>query len=283
MIKKQRYATSWHEVVPPHAGLKERIRSSLRYTAISTLAHFKRPANVGSLRLLYCHYVFDDQIENFDLIICRLKRLGTFVSTDVCVEMLNGIREIDRSYIHLSFDDGFKNVCVNALPILQRHQVPAIFFVPSSLVSADYQRTREYCLHTTNYKAVVEMATWDDLAKFVTAGCEIGSHTRTHARFSEISGHRSRLEDEISGSKRELESGLGTEVKYISWPYGRITDADEASLQMVNDAGYSACFGAFRGQVSAGSTDRFAVPRHHFEAQWPLSHIRYFAQGGFET
>ena len=130
MANTRRYAASWCEVVQPPVGLKEMTRSSLRHALISTLDHFKRPANEGSVRLLYCHYVFDDQVEDFDLIIRSLKRLGTFVSTDVCIEMLSGIREVDGSYFHLSFDDGFRNVCVNAAPILQRHHVPAFFLCP---------------------------------------------------------------------------------------------------------------------------------------------------------
>jgi peptidoglycan/xylan/chitin deacetylase (PgdA/CDA1 family) len=279
----QRFATSWRDVVQAPVGLKGNIRSILRTTTLSTLANFKRPADKGSLRLLYCHYVLDDQIEDFDLIIRTLKGLGTFVTTEECMEMLHGTREIDSTYFHISFDDGFKNICVNASPILKQYDVPSIFFVPSSLVAADFETTKKYCLNTTRYKAIMEMATWPDLNEYVAAGGEIGSHTRTHVRFSEISGSRSRMEDEILGSKRELEDALGYEMQYISWPYGEVKDADEASLNMVKEAGYSACFGAFRGQIIARDTDRFAIPRHHFEAQWPLNHIKFFAHGGLEN
>jgi peptidoglycan/xylan/chitin deacetylase (PgdA/CDA1 family) len=278
-----RFANSWREIVSSPVGLKANIRSLVRNTTISTLASFKRPADTGSLRLLFCHYVLDDQIEDFDLIISTLKKMGTFVTTSECMEMLDGTREIDRTYFHISFDDGFKNICVNASPILKKHEVPSIFFVPSSLVAADFETTKKYCLDTTRYKGIMEMATWPDLNEYVAAGGEIGSHTRTHARFSEISDSRSRMEDEILGSKQELEDALGYEMKYISWPYGEIKDADGTSLNMVKEAGYTACFGAFRGQISAHNTDRFAIPRHHFEAQWPLNHIKFFAHGGLEN
>ena len=72
---------------------------------------------------------------------------------------------------------------------------------------------------------------------------------------------------------------LGVECKYISWPYGRITDVDKASLGMMKNAGYQACFGAFRGSVIPKATDMFSIPRSHFEVHWPISHVKYFARG----
>jgi hypothetical protein len=91
------------------------------------------------------------------------------------------------------------------------------------------------------------------------------------------------MEDEILGSKKELEANLNYECKYISWPFGKLTDADSKSLKMVKDAGYAACFGAFRGTVEPGTTDIFSIPRHHFEVQWPISHVEYFARGNMEV
>jgi len=197
--------------------------------------------------------------------------------------MLKGETPIDRRYYHLSFDDGFRNNFINALPILRKYNVPAIFFVPSSLIEASWKATENYCLNTTRYQAVIEMLKWDDLRDMISNGYQIGSHTKTHARFSAISNAPLVLEDEILGSKRELEDKLNFECKYISWPFGRLTDADGESLIAVKNAGYTACFGAFRGTVLPGSTDIFRIPRHHFEAQWPISHIKYFARGNMEV
>jgi peptidoglycan/xylan/chitin deacetylase (PgdA/CDA1 family) len=127
------------------------------------------------------------------------------------------------------------------------------------------------------------MMSWRDLAEMVAAGYDIGSHTRTHARFSTISRETALMEDEILGSKRELEQNLNRECKYISWPYGRLSDADDQSLDMVQHAGYDACFGAYRGTVTPGKTNIFSIPRHHFEVQWPFSHVEYFSRGNRES
>ena len=196
--------------------------------------------------------------------------------------MLQGERKIDKRYYHLSFDDGFRNNFTNALPILKKHEVPAIFFVPSSLIDASIDKTKKYCLETTKYNSVIEMLKWSDLREMLSLGYEIGSHTKTHARFSAISHNKQLMEDEILGSKKQLEDNLDYECKYISWPYGTLTDADDKSLETAKIAGYTACFGAYRGTIMLNKTDIFSIPRHHFEAQWPISHVMYFARGNME-
>lgn len=277
------YAISWRTAVPATTTGADRLRAFARWSALSAMSVFSRKVADRFVRCLYCHYVFDDQVAEFDRIIGRLGALGTFVDSATLLEMLAGDRPVDGRYFHLSFDDGFRNNFTNALPVLRNHGVPAIFFVPSALVDADWERARDYCLDVTHYGAVIEMMRWDDLAAILDAGYEVGSHTRTHARFSAISTQRGHLEDEIRGSKHDLESRLGYRCRYISWPYGRVTDADASSVDFTREAGYDACFGAFRGTVRPGRTDRYRIPRHHFEPQWPLGHVEYFARGNMEV
>lgn len=277
------YATRLGQAVQPSATLLQKSRRALRNAVLSFSAAVNRSAADRFLRCLYCHYVFDDQKEDFERLILRLKATGDFVDTETCVRMLQGQEEIDRRCYHLSFDDGFRNNLTNALPILMSHQIPAIFFVPSSLIGASWGVTHDYCTRVTGYNAAIEMMTREDLQEVLRLGFEIGSHTKTHARFSAISRDASLLEDEIRGSKDELETLLNFECKYISWPYGTLADADQTSLDMVKAAGYAACFGAYRGAIQPNQTNIFSIPRHHFEAQWPLSHVMYFARGKMEA
>ncbi len=275
------YATQWKQATPRPSGVAGRSRALLRDVALSLSSVSNRPSGETFLRCLFCHYVFDDQKEKFDSTIAELKTIGEFVDTDTCIDMLQG-GGIDGRYFHLSFDDGFRNNYTNALPILKKHKIPAIFFVPSSLIDASWTDTQHYCLNTGDYRSVIEMLRWSDLRDMISQGYEIGSHTKTHARFSDISNNRLLMEDEILGSKKELEKKCGYECKYISWPFGTLNDADDISLKMVEEAGYKACFGAYRGTVRPETTNIFSIPRHHFEVQWPNSHIMYFAKGNRE-
>jgi len=259
------------------------MRSFLRSSILSGLGTISRNEQRPFLRCVFCHYVFDDQIGAFEQHILALKRLGTFVDTATCLDMVEGRRAINGSYFHLSFDDGFKNIVSNAAPLLQKHKVPALFFVPTSFIGASYEKVSDYCVRIAKYKNPIEMCSWDDLKCAMDRGIAIGSHTRTHARFVDVSGDPERLRDELSGSRDDIERNLGVECSAISWPFGRLSDADEVSVDAIKEAGYRACFGAFRGAVRNDGCDPYMIPRHHFEAQWPVSHIRYFVTGHKET
>lgn len=271
------------EATPLPLGFIGKSRGLFRKGIIDLLSAVNRPPGDKFLRCLYCHNVFDDQQRDFEILITMLKKIGQFIDTDTCIEMLQGRRTIDGRYYHLSFDDGFRNNYTNALPILRKHEVPAIFFVPSSLIEADWVKAKQYCLETTRYRSVIELLRWSDLKEMISSGFEIGSHTRNHVQFSAISEDAVLLKDEILGSKMELEKYLEIECRYISWPYGRLADADDKSLKMAKDAGYRACFGAYRGSIYPKQTDMFRIPRHHFEVHWPISHVEFFAKGNMEA
>lgn len=265
------YATQWSEIRPAPSGLLNQSRELLRNLTISVLSRVTQQKPGPFLRAVFCHHVFDDQKEQFEVLIRELKSLGTFVDTDTCVAMLKGNRVIDSQYFHLSFDDGFRNAFQNAVPVLKDLGVPAIFFVPTGFVGT-----------ATNFEgALVEKVNWDELRTMISWGFEVGSHTRNHARLSDVS-RRDMLEPEIYGSKADLEDQLGVECKYMAWPYGTRDAVDDVSLEMTRRAGYRACFGGFRGTVVPNQTSLYSIPRHHFEVQWPVSHVRYFSLGNME-
>ncbi len=277
------YATQWRQAAPRAEGLYGRTRGRARDLVLRARGARTRIEGDAFLRGLYCHYVFDDQVDRFRSILSSLQQVGTFVDTETCFAMLRGEREIDGPYFHLSFDDGFKNIRTNAAPVLKELGIPAISFIPSDMIEADYETVKHYCLDVTKYRAVVEMLTWEEAAQLPDFGIEIGSHTRTHARLSAISGDAAKLEDEVSGSKTVLEERIGKPCRYISWPFGEVGDIDDTALAAVEAAGYDGCFSAIRGTVEPGRADAMRVPRHHFEVQWPESHVRYFLAGNHEA
>ena len=213
------YATNWHQAVerPSNFMGNTRLFARNRLLDILSLADI-HPPQPEFLRCLFCHYVFDDQIAEFEKIIIGLKQIGKFVDTDTLLNMLSGNKPIAGRYFHLSFDDGLKNNFSNAMPILKKHQIPALFFVPSALIDADWETAEHYCLTTTRYNNVIEMASWFDLKSAVDNGFEIGSHGKSHTRLSAISDNPIRLYEEVAESKLQLENKLGVECKYIAWP-----------------------------------------------------------------
>lgn len=275
------FATSWRQAAQRPVGVWPRARRFVRDALLSLEAATCRGLSDRFLRGLYCHYVFPDQVDRFRRLLDALGRVGRFVSTSECLDLLEGRRPIDGRLFHLSFDDGFRNHRSVAAPILDERGIKAAFFVPTAMVGAPPDEVARYC-RRIEYPAPIEMMDWEDILALRTAGHEIGSHTRTHARFAELSSDPARLHDEIAGSRDDLSRRLGVACETISWPFGGRADADAASLAAVRAAGYRACFGAFRGTMVPGRTDRFAIPRHHFEVEWPVAHVTSFARGNRE-
>lgn len=79
--------------------------------------------------------------------------------------------------------------------------------------------------------------TWEMIKEMQNAGVTIGSHTRSHAILTRET--RERILAELNGSKRAMESVLGTEIKYFAYPNG---DFNESVVREVQKAGYQAAY-----------------------------------------
>ena len=75
--------------------------------------------------------------------------------------------------------------------------------------------------------------TWDEVKQLAASPlCTIGSHTVTHPRLSNLS--EAEIEFELMESKQQIETHIGKEVKYLSYPYGWKTDVNEQVVEMAN-------------------------------------------------
>ena len=281
-MSNKNYVNISSQGILSNSGLFNKGRKLFRHSILDFVSTLNKKVDNKFLRCLYLHYVFDDQIEQFEELILSLMELGVFVDTETLVKMLRGEKEIDGRYFHLSFDDGFKNNYTNAIPILTKYNIPCIFFVPTAIIGASWEVTKNYCIKTTHYGGVIEMLKWEELNEIVSLGFEVGSHTKRHARLSNISHDFNLLQDEVLFSKNDIETNLDIECKYIAWPFGRHNDVDKVSLKMIESSGYNACFGAFRGTINKDKTDIFQIPRHEIDLQLPISHNKYFARGNME-
>ncbi len=103
----------------------------------------------------------------------------------------------------LTFDDGSSSLYEYALPLLESKNVTATaYVVPTWLEKPGY-------------------LTWNELHALQAAGWDIGSHSMTHPRLTEISGDS--LMKELTLSKEILEK-MGFPVKHFAVPYSAYND-----------------------------------------------------------
>ena len=148
-------------------------------------------------------------------------------------EIICGTRYLDSDGLAVTFDDGFSDFHEHALPILDKWRIPATLF----MVSRRIGRTNDW-MHKRGFPQR-DLLTRQQLLDVNDAGVIIGSHTRTHARLSDISSDMANLKEELESSKKELEDTLGNSIDHFAYPYGLF---DMATIDAVREAGYrTAC------------------------------------------
>ncbi len=188
-----------------------------------------------------------------------LKQYFTILTPD---QFLN----TDHPGVLLTFDDGFANNVDVLLPILEEFDVPAVFFVtvqhvlnPRDWLPATRRLVEQVWRKTENVPETTARNFFDGMTVEQLQTCAhhplitIGSHTISHPFLSECS--LPEMENEISGSKRQLEELAGKPVDLFAYPTG---DYDERVLLQVQRAGYRAAFAV--DSLKLGAL-RFEIPR----------------------
>jgi peptidoglycan/xylan/chitin deacetylase (PgdA/CDA1 family) len=150
------------------------------------------------------------------------------ISVELLARAIREGAELPPKPIILTFDDGGETTYSRALPIMQRYQFTGISYIVYHYVGI------------TNYMNA------DEIRALYTAGWEIGSHGLTHR---DLTTRPDRQEDEIVGSRRQLESLLDVPISSFAYPFGAY---DESSLGYVHFAGYTTAMGL--GNESAQGT-----------------------------
>jgi peptidoglycan/xylan/chitin deacetylase (PgdA/CDA1 family) len=91
-------------------------------------------------------------------------------------------------------------------------------------------------------KALVDasLMTWNDVDRLLRAGMDVGSHTRTHRVLQTLVGPD--LDDELGGSRRELEERVNRPIASIAYPVGYPLSHDATICSALERAGYAVGF-----------------------------------------
>lgn len=151
--------------------------------------------------------------------------------------------------VGLTFDDGYQNNLLHALPVLQRYGFTATCYAVSHAIGGSN--------HWDASLGIISkpLMTADEWKAWLAAGMEIGSHTCDHVDLRKCSLQQAR--EQIANSKIELEQVFGCDVRHFCYPYGWY---ETQHGELVREAGYVTATTTQRGRVQPGD-DPFRLKR----------------------
>jgi len=131
--------------------------------------------------------------------------------------------------VAVTFDDGYRDNLINAVPILEEVRIPATFFIVAGRVGGILDHDSE--------PETSALMTWDEVRQLESLGFAIGAHTLSHPRLSRLNEEEQRAE--IEGSAHRLEKELGHPIDAFAYPFGSCADYDDVSERLVRESGFA--------------------------------------------
>ncbi len=228
----------------------------LRFT--NSLLRYVGAKADSRLRVLIYHDIAPQEQERFAAQLRWLAQMWTFVSPQKFVAMMRGDEPIKDANLLLSFDDGFASNRKVAEEVLNPMGIKALFFVVSAFVNlAEGDDYRTFIVShiwpglnpeivPTHWRNM----TWDNLSYLLETGHTIGTHTRTHARLSDLR-QANELETEIIESANVLENNLGVKIEHFAYPFGNLASFSPAALAVARRR-FSFIYTGLRGDNARG-------------------------------
>ncbi|PYE88200.1 polysaccharide deacetylase family protein [Phyllobacterium leguminum] len=149
----------------------------------------------------------------------------------------------------ITFDDGFRNVYENALPVLQEHGFTATNFFVANQIGGQNEWDIPIGIQPTPCMSPTQLREWAAL------GHEVGAHTLDHVHLPDVPLKEAKRQ--IGGSRDVLQDILGAPVTSFAYPYG---DENARLRDMAREVGFTHAVTTER-RKTLPSDDSFGLPR----------------------
>lgn len=148
----------------------------------------------------------------------------------------------------LTFDDGYEDNFMGLRAVAEETGIPITVFVCTQVV----EERREFEHDRVNGERGFLPMSWDQTRYWSDQGVEIGSHTRSH--FDCGASNQAALEEEIVGSREDLERHLGKPTRFLAFPCGKAENMSPMAIRLARSS-YECCFSTLGGENFPGDTD----------------------------
>jgi peptidoglycan/xylan/chitin deacetylase (PgdA/CDA1 family)/folate-dependent phosphoribosylglycinamide formyltransferase PurN len=250
---------------------------------------YLRKKGKNILSILYFHRVTNIckdgmtiDLEAFEKQIRFAKKHYHILSAEMISDWIETENEGDnlkgRKGILITFDDGYEDNFINALPILKRYSCPAIFFVSTGFIGNEKQFDHDSKLYP---QLTFKKMSWEQLKCAASFGIELGIHTDKHADLGALS-----LEEaikEIKTSTEKYQYHLGKKPFLMSYPFGGRENITKEIIDYIKkDKVITALFSAYGGK-NISPIDKFNLKRINIGSNDIGLNFLLKIEGGFQT
>jgi peptidoglycan/xylan/chitin deacetylase (PgdA/CDA1 family) len=151
------------------------------------------------------NYPFAISPEDFEFQLRYLANNFKIKTVAEIVEHISTGKNTSDILVGITFDDGYIDNYKYALPILQKYNVPAMFFINPNIIDLQYESFM-------SWKEIIEIANMEFI--------QFGSHGLSHLPLSVL--QKKDIEIEISKSKTILENRLKKDIIFFAFPFGMV-------------------------------------------------------------
>lgn len=233
----------------------------------------------GGLRILFYHRIADERDplavrvdrfrEQMELLAGQGFRVLDVAAAWRTVTQPGGVAGAGERVIGLSFDDGYRDVAQNALPVLEELGFGATVFIVTGAVDGAVQFGW--------YERTPPLLSWAEIEHLdATSPLCFEAHSETHANLLSLSVDAARRE--LSQSKATLESHLGRPVGGFCYPAGLFGSRER---QLAAECGFELAVGSEPGANDA-RTDPLVLRRTQVEPGDRILDFRAKVGGGHD-
>ncbi|CAD7287688.1 Poly-beta-1,6-N-acetyl-D-glucosamine N-deacetylase [Campylobacter majalis] len=126
--------------------------------------------------------------------------------------------DLPEKSVILTFDDGYKDNLINALPLLKKYGFKATIFIVCNRLDNNWASDKDLNKSSPELNAE-KMLSDDDVKILLESGLiEIGSHTLNHVNLPKLS--QEEQENELLASKNEIENKFNIRCESFAYPFG---------------------------------------------------------------
>lgn len=206
------------------------------------------PAMAQSSTILLYHHVSSEtprstsvSVSEFNQHVALIESLNlTVVPITTIVDSIKAGESLNPNWIAITFDDGYKSIYDNALPILKQKQWPFTVFVnPNSVKTSSLYMN------------------WEQIEELTKHNVTIANHTLNHENLVQDGLSIEEIKHNILNAEQIIKDKLDQNHKMLAYPYGEYNEQIKKLIKELGFVGFAQHSGAINEYSDLTALTRF--------------------------